>query len=77
MVIQRLALCPLTQSISTYPQGVSCLEFMQIKKKKDFDNNSSASFNRKANVRRVPAAHPNATVFNVYIPYWDENFNSA
>lgn len=77
--MQSLALCPLTHSTSIHPQGVSCLKFMQIKrkKKKDFYNNSSASFSRKANVGRVPAAHPNVTVFNVHIPCWDENFNSA
>lgn len=32
--MQSLALCPLTHSTSIHPQGVSCLKFMQIKRKK-------------------------------------------
>lgn len=48
---------------------------MQIKKA--FTISPQLFFNMQANLGRVPTAHPNVKVFNVYTSYWAENFNSV
>ena len=72
---KRLALSPLSQTISIHCQGVFCPESMKIKRA--FTISPQLLLTGKASLGRGPTAHPNGTVFSAFIPYWGENCNSV
>lgn len=76
VVLQRPTVCSLTLSVSTHPGEYSAWNIFRFFKV-FFNSNSQASFNMKINFGRGPTAHPNVTVYDVYIPRREEEVSPS